>query len=139
MSSSSSACEYMIDLYGLRALCNLPSAKKEKALEMLAAGQICFLAIVWQDLNEIMPELTEHIDGSAIHKLSMKGDYRECAAAIVEQSNSGILPRPYDSYSDLYTASACRLHGLTLLTANENIAYYKQINACNFTTIDTVV
>ena len=105
---------------------------------MLTDHRICLLAVVWQEFNEIMPELANEFSNSSLHKIHMKNEYRECAATIAEQADSGFEPRPYDSCSDLYTASICRLEGRTLLTADDNVEYYGRIQACNFAVLSSV-
>jgi hypothetical protein len=97
------------------------------------------LSRVWQDFSDILPDLAEEISCADFHKISMRREYRECAATIAEQANSGFAPRPYDSCSDWYTASVCRLEGYILVTGDDNLAFYAGLSACDVTTIDELV
>jgi hypothetical protein len=97
------------------------------------------LSRVWQDFTEILPDLAQDVDSAHFHKINMSTEYRECAATIAEQANSGFVPRPYDSCSDWYTASVCRLRGYILVTGADNVTFYEGLAACAVTTIDQLV
>lgn len=139
MTKSSQPCEFMIDVYGLRALCNLSDRRRDSALKLLKSGKMRLLSRVWRDFVEILPDLAQEIDSADFLKISMSAEYRECAATIAEQANSGFVPRPYDSCSDWYTASICRLKGYVLVTGADNVSFYEGLAACTVTAIDQLV
>jgi hypothetical protein len=139
MTESSLPCEFMIDVYGLRALCHLPALRRNLAFKILNSGRMRLLSRVWQDFTEILPDLAQDIDSGNFHKINMSAEYRDCAATIAEQANSGFVPRPYDSCSDWYTASVCRLRGYVLVTGADNVTFYERLAACAVTTINQLV
>jgi hypothetical protein len=130
MSDTSVPCEYVIDVYGLRAICTLPKSQKDKIIAMLAEGRIRLLARVWQDFTEIFPELEGEFEVETLHKISMNDAYRECAAIIAEQADSGFAPRPYDSCSDWFTVSVGHLEGYVVVTGPDNLDFYNRLEAC---------
>ena len=130
MNDSSTPCEFLVDVYGLRDICLLPVEKKTAIIGYLKNGRIRLLTRVWQEFEEIFPDLTVNYQHIELYKITMKPGYHVCAATLAEQTNSGFADRAYDGYSDWFTASACQVEGYAVITSDENRAFYERLAAC---------
>jgi hypothetical protein len=125
MSGDESACDCVIDCAGLHEIASTRSDNlKRLFFDRLSSGRIAVPALVWREFKELYEEEADEIEPHVATKITMKRAYHAGAARIADNRNSGFSRGPYDSESDLYTASIASLEGYVVLTSASQVRHY---------------
>lgn len=137
MSDSNSECESIIDVSGLCALMETCSnSTKSKTFDLLEEGVIAIPTMVWNEFKQLYEieaeEISEHINV----KIKSQLKYKLGAAKIADKMNSHFSSGPFDQNTDLYSAAIAGAEGLTLLTSPDKLAKYKDMDFCEFESLE---
>jgi len=129
MSDDLLGCSCVVDCSGLHEIARTNSDNlKSLYLDHLRKGVIAVPACVWKEFKELYDDEADALEPYISIKIKLKKAYLVGAARIADRLNSGFSRGPYDSLTDLYTASIATVEQYRLLTSSSQLKYYKAMD-----------
>jgi hypothetical protein len=119
-----SACSCVIDTSGLHGIATASANLQGALLARLADGTIGVPSWAWQELKDTYPEEAGFLANHVVKRFQYNAKVFARAAQITEAAGLGLSLGAYDQYVERYTAAAAHIHGLTVLTAPDNLDVY---------------